>query len=191
MLILVRHGQTELNASGRLQGRIDVALTEQGRRQAAALAAALPAESVVCSPLARARQTAEAFGVPVTVDERWIEMDYGSYDGAPLSAVPSDEWARWRSDPTYRPPGGESVADVGMRVRAALAELVEEARTRDVVVVSHVSPVKAAVAWALGVGDEITWRMHLSLAAISRIGFGEAGPVLHSFNETSHLEPLR
>lgn len=188
MLILVRHGQTEVNASGRLQGRADAALTEVGRQQAQAIAGVLTgAARVVTSPLRRARETADALGCPVTVDDRWIELDYGDLDGRPLSDVPADVWARWRSDVAWTPPGGESLVHLGERVRDACAELAQEAAAHDVVVVSHVSPIKAAVAWALGVGDEITWRMFLGVASITRIGVRNGVPSLLSFNEGSHL----
>jgi broad specificity phosphatase PhoE len=62
----------------------------------------------------------------------------------------------------------------------------------DVVVVSHVSPIKAAAAWALGVGDEVAWRMYVAQASITRIGVGGPGglPSLRSFNETAHLDGL-
>ena len=86
------------------------------------------------------------------------------------------------------PPGGESLTELGVRVRAACAELVDEIRTGDVVVVSHVSPIKAAVAWALGAGDELAWRMFVGLASISRISVGDRGPLLYSFNEVGHLK---
>ncbi|HEX2040977.1 MAG TPA: histidine phosphatase family protein [Acidimicrobiales bacterium] len=188
MLVLVRHGQTQVNAEGRLQGRLDVPLSELGRRQAASLASAVgDAARVVSSPLRRARETAEVFGLPVEVDERWVEMDYGDYDGRPLAEVPADLWEQWRADARYRPPGGESLAEVGERVRAACTELVGEAAERDVVVVSHVSPIKAAVAWALGARDESAWRMFLEVASVCRVGVGPHGPVLRSFNECSHL----
>ncbi len=52
------------------------------------------------------------------------------------------------------------------------------------VVVSHVSPIKAAVAWALGAGDQVVWRLYLATASITRIGWGRDGPVLHRYNET-------
>ena len=81
-------------------------------------------------------------------------------------------WAAWRADSTWSPPGGESLAALGVRVRAACAGLVDEAAGRDVVVVTHVSPIKAAVAWALGVGDEVAWRMWVAPASITRIGVG-------------------
>ena len=192
-LVLVRHGQTAVNAEGRLQGRIDAALTDLGRRQAAAAGAALPAgvRRVVVSPLLRARQTVEAFGlpasVPVDVDERWIELDYGEWDGRPLRSMAAEGWDSWRADPAFAPPGGESLVDLAERVRGACADLTDEAREHHVVVVSHVSPIKAAVAWALDVGPETSWRMFLGVAAICRIEVGPRGPSLVGFNSLAHL----
>jgi broad specificity phosphatase PhoE len=87
----------------------------------------------------------------------------------------------------WQPPGGESIADLGIRVRQACEALVDAARERDVVVVSHVSPIKAAVAWALGVGDEAAWRMWVAPASITRIGFTGPVPSLRAFNEVAHL----
>ena len=190
MLVLVRHGQSELNAAGRLAGRLDTPLTELGVVQAKAMSASLadlgePVE-VISSPLRRARDTAAAIGLPVVVDERWIELDYGPYDGQLLGDVPAEMWARWRSDASYTPPGGESLAALGRRVREACEELLGDP-DRLTVVVSHVSPIKAGVAWALGVGDEVAWRMFLAPASITMIGHGAAGPSLYAFNVTSHL----
>jgi broad specificity phosphatase PhoE len=193
VILLVRHGRTLVNASGQLQGRADAPLDEVGRSQASALAAVLPAGArVVSSPLRRARQTAELIAgeAAVETDERWIELDYGDWDGRGLSDVPRDEWDRWRHDITFAPPGGESLADCGRRVRQACQELSAEAMDQDVVVVSHVSPIKAAVAWSLGVGDESSWRMSLAVASICRIAVAERGPSLHSYNEQSHLQLL-
>ena len=195
-LLLVRHGQTAVNAEGRLQGRIDAPLTELGRLQAAASGRALPdgVRRVVVSPLVRARQTVEAFGlapsVPVDVDERWIELDYGEWDGQVLRSMPQDGWDAWRADPSFAPPGGESLVALAERVHAACLELVDEAREHDVVVVSHVSPIKAAVAWALGVGAETSWRMFLGVAAICRIEVGPRGPSLVAYNSVAHLAGL-
>jgi broad specificity phosphatase PhoE len=188
VIYLVRHGQTQTNAEGRLLGRADPPLTDLGRRQAATLAAAVPTPvRVVCSPLRRARETAEVFGLPVEVDERWVELDYGEYDGRLLADVPDELWRRWRADAGYRPPGGESLAEVGVRVRTACDELLARAASDDVVVVSHVSPIKAAVAWALGAADEVAWRLFLETASICRVAVGPHGPVLRSFNECGHL----
>src|SRR5215212_8984594 len=182
----MRHGQTEANARGLLLGRADPPLSELGRNQAAALARYLPDEArVVASPLRRTRETAAAFGRPVDVDERWIELDYGTYDGKPVADVPADVWREWRADPHFVPAGGESLAALGIRVRAACEELLDEARDRIVVVVTHVSPIKAAIGWALGTGDDVSWHMFVQVASIARVAIGPWGPTLHSFNETA------
>lgn len=196
MIVVVRHGRTAANAGGLLLGRADPPLDDEGARQAAALATACTALDVgriVTSPLGRCNQTAAAIaaGVSATpaieVDERWIELDYGELDGRPISEVSAATWAAWRSDVGWRPPGGESLASLGARVREACEGLVDEASGRDVVVVSHVSPIKAAVAWALGVGDETAWRMWVGPASITRIGVAGGRPSLRTFNETAHL----
>lgn len=187
-LYLVRHGRTESNASGLLLGRADPPLDDVGRAQAATLASIVadPAR-VVSSPLRRATETAAAFGRDVEVDERWIELDYGDWDQRPILDLGEDVWARWRNDLDLRPPGGESIRELGVRVRAACGDLVEDARDEDVVVVTHVSPLKAAVAWALGVGDEIAWRMNVTPASVSRIGIRGTRPMVLTFNEQAHL----
>jgi broad specificity phosphatase PhoE len=207
VIVVVRHGRTAANAAGLLLGRADPVLDDVGRRQATALAgvcAELDLARVITSPLARCRQTAEVVAaartrpaagvaatrrgaVPVEVDERWIELDYGELDGRPVGEVPPATWAAWRADAAWRPPGGESLADLGARVRAACDLLVDAAREHDIVVVSHVSPIKAAVAWALGVGDEAAWRMWVGPASITRIGVSGPVPSLRTFNEVAHL----
>ncbi|MEM7287981.1 MAG: histidine phosphatase family protein [Actinomycetota bacterium] len=179
-LTLLRHGRTTANAGGMLQGRIDNPLDEVGERQAVAAADALgQVDRVIASPLMRAQQTATAFGMEIETDERWIELDYGEWDGRPLRDVPPETWARWRTDLSLRPPGGETLHELGDRVRAALAELAAEA-SGHVVVVSHVSPIKAAVAWGLGVGDEVSWRTRLTTGSYSQLDLG--GPSLVAFN---------
>ena len=199
MLILVRHGESVGNADGRLLGRFDSPLTERGLDQAAALAGSVRGASrLVSSPLARAVGTAEALGLrlPVEIDERWIEVDYGELDGKHLSAVPDEVWRTWREDPGYRPPGGETLVEAGHRVRAACEELFGigepeglpstlwgAARHETVVVVSHVSPIKAAACWVLGLPDDGAWRLYLATASVTRIGWGRDAPVLQGFNE--------
>ena len=188
VLVLVRHGRTAANAQGLLQGRLDHPLDEVGCAQAIEVAKALGRpDRVVSSPLRRARETAEALGVEVDVDERWTELDYGELDGQPVAAVGVEAWNHWRADPAFAPPGGESLTDMAARVADACEELRDQASELDIVVVSHVSPIKAAMAWTLGVGPELAWRSHLDQASITRISFGPRGTLLRSFNETGHL----
>ncbi len=195
-LLVVRHGRTEANASGKLLGRADVELDDVGRAQARAISKVVPAGArLVSSPLTRCRQTAEEIaGVDgrgadaVTSDERLVELDYGDLDLTPLSEVAPDIWDRWRRDADYRPAGGETLNELHHRVTDCLDELAEEAAKGDVVIVSHVSPIKSAVAWALGVDILISWRCFVAQAAVNRIGFGPAGPSLQLFNGVDHLD---
>ncbi len=187
MLILARHGETPANARRLMVGSVDPPLTDRGRRQARAIAASLPVgAAVVTSPLGRARQTAGAYGEP-EVDERWREVDYGELEGRPAAETWLPLWEQWQADPEYAPDGGESLAAVGRRVRSACEELCERAAAGDVVVFTHVGPIKAAVAWALHVGDSVARRLFVDLASVSRVAVGEHGPLLYSFNEVHHL----
>jgi broad specificity phosphatase PhoE len=189
VLILVRHGRTPANKAGLLQGRLDQDLDEFGQRQAGAVAemvqALMPIDAVIASPLKRAQQTAASFGLAVETDERFIELSFGDYEGAKHSDVPAEVWQRWQSDYNFVPNGGESLAALDTRVRSGLDDLAERAAESNVVMVSHVSPMKSAVAWALGVDIGISWNCHLDHASVCRIGFRGGKPILHTFNETA------
>jgi broad specificity phosphatase PhoE len=180
---------------------MDSPLTEKGAEQAARLGELIadgrPVARVVASPLKRAVDTAEALGlgIPVEIDQRWVEVDYGRFDGERLKDVPSAVWRSWRADPEYRPDEGETLAELGVRVRQACEELFAEegkgARAdEDIIVVSHVSPIKAAVGWALGAGDSIAWRLWLANASLTVIGWGSDGPVLRRYNLVSHQDAV-
>ena len=194
MIVFVRHGQTAVNREGCFQGRLDAPLTELGRDQARLVAQRLStsgAELVLTSPLVRASETAHAIadasGAAVELDDRLLEIAYGEWDGLKLGDVTVEQWETWRHDPSFTPPGGENLLAVSARVVDFCADRLDADRT--VIAVSHVSPIKAAVAWALGVGTEVTWRMHLDVASISRVARrGTGPPLLASYNETAHLD---
>ena len=191
MLFLVRHGRTAINVGNKLQGRIDHPLDEVGRQQAIEIASVLKnIDRVISSPLIRAKQTADAFGLPVEVDPRFIELDYGDFDGVLQKDVPAPTWSEWRRNNNFRPPNGETLVELDLRVREALSELIIEARLKNVVVVSHVSPIKAAIAWTIGTEIGSSWRMLLDRASISRIEMTEHGPSMRGFNDTSHLRTI-
>jgi probable phosphoglycerate mutase len=193
-IIIVRHGRTEFNAAGRLQGRTDNPLDEVGLAQAEAVATYLAPELlsdtlIVCSPLLRARQTATAIaqgvGASLEIDERWIELDYGAFEGLRQSEVPTNVWREWRSDSDFAAPQGESLNQVQQRVADACTELAQRLDGRTAVVVSHVSPIKSAVAWALGVDVSVGWKTQLVTASITRLAISANGAALTSFNEVA------
>jgi len=202
-LYVVRHGRTQANAKGLLLGRADPGLDDVGRRQASSVAAAVGNEvRVLSSPLRRCVETARAISDDIVIDDRLIELDYGEFDLRPLKEVPAEIWSQWRADPSFRPPGGETLIELGARVAEVLDVVMEQALhppqsdvgadagspdDRDVVLVTHVSPIKAALAWALGVGMEVSWRSFVAQASITRIAVSERGPSLLSFNSEAHL----
>jgi len=189
-LLLVRHGQTDANRDGLLLGRSDPPLNATGRDQAVAIGARVASFGpvrVVSSPLRRAAETAEvvaaACGLTVAVDDRLIEVDYGVHEGTALADLPPALTLRWRTEPDFAPERGESLADVQARAGAFAADLLGQVHTGPVVAVSHVSPIKAVVCWALGLAPLHQWRMRLDNATLTRLAPGPDGPVLLSFNE--------
>lgn len=150
-LYLLRHGRTLWNEQGRLQGRADVPLSEEGRRAArhtGKTLAAVPFSAAFSSPLLRARETAELIlagrGLSVTADARLLELDFGALEGVYLETVPAAErpTARLFSEPEmqYRPPaGGEAYDALVRRCRAFLDEVIlpGEGTWEHVLIVAH------------------------------------------------------
>jgi broad specificity phosphatase PhoE len=191
MLVLVRHGRTAWNRERRLIGRTDVRLDEVGRDQAHRVGARLGhVAELRTSPLRRARETAALLstGVDAVADDAFIELDYGSAEGLALDDVDPAHWANVRADPTTRWPGGESLADVQRRVSDACDALFDHdghgARREhgDVVVVSHVGPIKAAVAWVLETDPTVALRLQLDNGSITTIAWRRGSPVLVGYN---------
>jgi len=191
VLIIVRHGQTAANAARLLQGRLDEHLDQLGMQQAAAIAEWIGTpDLLISSPLARAMETAAAFDKQITVDPRWVEVDYGVLDGTPIDDVPMDIWNQFRFNPDFTPEGGESMRSVEARVSEAAQDLIPMASTQNVVVVSHVSAIKEAVRWALG-GTVEAFRLNLTQASITTLDISPRGnTIMRSFNETGHLRGL-
>jgi broad specificity phosphatase PhoE len=131
---LARHGETDANAEGRMQGSIDPPLNERGREQARELAQkaeALDLRALYVSNQRRARETAaivgEAVGLEPVVDARFRESNRGEWEGRLIADIrredPDGYTGSLAADPAYRFPGGESLAEHGERVEAALADV--------------------------------------------------------------------
>jgi len=161
MIHLARHGQTAYNAEGRFQGHLPVPLDDTGRAQARALAetvSAVEVRTLVCSPLVRARETAEIVGARIGLvpeeDARFTETDTGDWTDRSFAEIEAEDpegFHRYEiSDPSFRYPGGESFAEQSDRVQAGLRDL--RARTADLpaLVVCHRGVIRLALAVATG-----------------------------------------
>jgi len=138
---------------------------------------------VVSSPLSRCRITADAIvqrldGAPMTVDEAFIECDFGAWEGRGFDEVRErwpDELAAWLGSVKVAPPGGESFADVAARVAPAVRRLVEGNVGRVVVLVSHVTPIKLILRDALEATDALLHRLYLDPGGISVVDWWPTG----------------
>jgi len=158
-LLLVRHGQSEWNAAGLMQGqRYEVPLTELGHAQAARAARELTAirpGALISSDLRRAVQTAEhcahATGLPFTTSPALREQGYGVLEGRPSREL----WdvVDW-TDPHWSAEGGESLADLHGRVGVYLQQLCATPPAEVVALVTHGDTIRAAQAVVEGLGPE-------------------------------------
>ena len=149
MLYIMRHGRTEWNAARKLQGHTDVPLNEEGRQMAEEAAVKyreVPVDICYCSPLVRAKETAEIVlrgrNTPIVLDERLIEMGFGEYEGVELNNLPADAPANVLfHHPEQYVPGvdGESFTELYKRTGSFLKEVVEPQLQagKDVLIVGH------------------------------------------------------
>ncbi|HEX3726214.1 MAG TPA: histidine phosphatase family protein [Pirellulales bacterium] len=194
-IFCARHGETLHNVAGRIQGQSNSQLSPLGRRQCQALAEALAGfeiDAIISSPLSRALETAqcvaERLQLDVQLDERWMEIHAGIFQGFgwhELDARFPAEYQRWRSqDPDYRIPGGESRRDLMLRTEQALGD-IREAGYRQAVVIAHGGSLSAALKALLGIPAGRN-PFTLANASISTVLWEKEFKLL-SLNDTAHL----
>ncbi len=197
-IVLVHHGETELNTTGVFRGRADVALNERGFAQADAVGAALsavPVAAVYSSPMVRAMDTARAVASPhglvPLVEPAFDNIDLGEWQGVAKDLVRREHpelWRLWRDDPdALRIPGGETLAGVRKRAYERTLELVELHPGKRMVIVSHRSVAKLLAGALLGMESGYFWRFYLDNAGYSVFGFSEGAFVMLRWNESCHL----
>ena len=198
-LILIRHGLTEWNTSGKFQGHSDIDLSEEGRAQAQALRGRLETlgqngleiDRVVSSPLKRAYQTAQ-IALPerkVHYDERLKELNFGTFEGHTLAQNHATKaWDIWYKDPfKRRTPEGESYED--LRLRAV--DWLESLPGGHTVAFTHSGTIQMLISHILGV-EHPRWRKRIFLrhTSLTRVLCRNGEIVLERVNDARHLEPL-
>lgn len=201
-LWLVRHGETQWNASGRIQGFSDVALSDVGVRQAQALAARIGHEvfdAVYSSDLERAHLTAKTVfpKADICTDERLREFNFGVFEGETwkgMSEAQRKQMSVWFLGPyEQKLPNGESNDELQARVSEFIAELPASGR---VIVFTHggviasaahlVTGRPVATAW----NEPGSWGFRFSNTSITKLAFSRLYKAVLSLNDAAHLETL-
>jgi broad specificity phosphatase PhoE/ribonuclease HI len=202
--LLARHGATALSLEKRFSGNggFDAPLAPIGERQAEALAEEMArredATRIVCSPLLRARQTAGIVaartGLPIEIDEGFVECSFGEWDGRTFVEVKNqwpDELEEWLASTEIAPPGGESFAQCRDRVAAARRRVVDRHSGERVLVVAHVTPIKILVSMAVDAPLSSLYRMELPPCSLSTLAwFPDGNASMFSFAEAAHLRSV-
>ena len=197
-LILVRHGETETNRLGRIQGVSHAPLNERGLEQAAAVARSLRSDApftLYVSPLRRAAQTAEAIagqtGVSAIREDGLIEMDVGEFEGLTgrqLRERFPDVMRAWDENAVETVmPGGESLATVRERAWKTVMKLADRHGAETVVAVTHNFTIQMIVCIALGMPPNNFRRLRIDLGSVTRLDVSAERTVQLSVNETGHL----
>jgi len=198
-LCLVRHGETAWNAEGRVQGQLDVPLSEVGRAQARAVAAALALErfdAIYSSDLVRVRQTAapaaERLGMPVALETALRERHYGMFERHTYAEVRERypaEYARFRDkDPEFDFGSGEALKAFERRALDCVAALIERHAGQSLLVFTHGGVLEMVYRHATGRGLSSPRDFEIPNAALNRVEAGPAGWRVTAWAEIAHLE---
>ncbi len=194
IIYLIRHGETDWNLQGRIQGTTDVPLNDTGRQQARAvgryLADRQDFERMYTSGLTRAAATgeiiAEHVDTPMVRDDRLREMDFGAWEGLTADELEKEfpsALRRVRSDPVNTPrPGGESTAEACDRILECMEDIAEETDQR-CLVVSHGGVLRALITHLLGMDLRHRYRLSVDNASISVVEFRDDDFFLHRLNQ--------
>ena len=198
-LLLVRHGDTELNSAERYWGNTDVRLSEAGLRQAEKLRDRLAPEkidNIYSSDLQRASVTAEIIASghhleTITCPEL-REMNFGELEGLKFSEISerypevTELWVQ--RSPKLKCPGGESLEEFSNRVSQFLPRLDKHAPEETIIIVAHSGSLRSMVCFLMDIRPERRWQFRLDLASLTILDTYPLGAILSLFNDVCHLK---
>ena len=204
-LYLVRHGETEWNATQRVQGVSDIPLSETGRAQARAVADALGERTltaVYSSDLSRASETADhiaaAHGLSVQLRPALREMHQGELEGMVFADVMRDYpdlMSAWMESPAdvVMPGGGESLQQVHDRAWPVLEDIIAAHDSGRVAIVSHALTLRSILTEVLGLPLNQCRSFHIDTAGVTHVEVNGRmpGTVVRTLNATEHLRTVR
>ena len=199
-IIIIRHGETEWNQTGRFQGHSDVPLSKTGRVQAEALGRNLAidhVDAIYASDLTRAIETAAPlaarFSLTVTPDPLLRELNFGAWEGRSFSDVNAenpDAMKQFYNDPERADiPNSEPFPDFQKRVAGRVREIAAEQRGKRVVIVSHGASIRILLTDILAMPIRSIWHISQLNTAVNKIRFEDDGfAIVTLMNDTSHLQ---
>ncbi|MFZ4652414.1 MAG: histidine phosphatase family protein [Rubrivivax sp.] len=197
-ILAIRHGQTDWNAHGRIQGHLDIGLNDAGREQARRLGDALLGQDVAAvysSDLQRARETAaevsRATGAGVVLEPALRERAFGVFEGLTHTEIEQrwpEEVRRWRQrDPAFAAQGGETLVEFHARCVGAAQRLAGAHRGEVIALVAHGGVMDALYRAALRLPPDAPRTWALRNASINRLLHGEEGFGLVGWDDGAHL----
>lgn len=198
---IVRHGETEWNAQGRIQGHTDISLSERGIEQARLVGQRLADVSLdvaYSSDLARSAETAQQIlehrNVPLQTTSRLREFNKGVFEGL----TPEETGQRYPelyeasqvNDLDFAPPGGESIRQTSVRMNAIMTELRMRHPDENVLIVGHGGSLRAGFVALMELPLEANWRFLMTNCGLSVLDIYPNNAVLRLYNDTSHLDGL-
>jgi broad specificity phosphatase PhoE len=200
-IILVRHGRTPWNKDKIFRGTYDIPHDEVGQEEARLAGEWLKAETIhaaYCSPLSRARDTAEAVarhhGLEVKDLPGLIDLNYGDWQGMPLAEVKvkyADLYRQWEAAPhTVRFPNGETLDEVRERALAAVDEVVKRHPGQVVLLAAHRVVNKVLIAAFIGLDNSHFWRIGQDTTAVNRFQWTGSTWNILAINDNCHLRGM-
>ena len=198
---IVRHGETEWNAQGRIQGHTDISLSEKGIQQARLVAqrlAGVTLDVAYSSDLERSAQTARQIlgerTIPLHTSPRLREYNKGVFEGLTpeetCQRYPELYEASQVNDLDFAPTGGESIRQTSVRMKAIMAELKTRHPDDNVLIVGHGGALRAAFVALMELPLEANWRFVMANCGLSVLDIYPDNAVLRLYNDTSHLDGL-
>ncbi len=194
-IILARHGETQWNVKDIFRGLADIALSDNGLKQAAKLARYLSSRKIAAvysSPLQRAQQTAQSIAryhrLDVLVTQGLVDVNYGEWQGLLATQVREkypEFYARWTNQPQLvKIPGGDTLSQVKRRSRAVVNEVISK-HSGTVVLVSHRAVIQVLICTLLGLSTSHFWNVNMDVAGITTFIYENSRFVLVEHNNTS------
>jgi broad specificity phosphatase PhoE len=199
---IARHGETEWNAQGRIQGHSDIPLSANGRLQAQSLARRLSNVSFAvayASDLSRTHETARIIlgdtGTPLHTTPQLREYSKGVFEGLTVEEharrFPDQFLASLKNDLDFAPTGGESIREASARMARLVAETLRQHLDETVLVVGHGGSLRSLIVALLDLPLEANWKFIMDNCALSLVRTYPDNAVLHLYNDTAHLADHR